>query len=91
MAKTKTRYVVVIDGEPGAFGLWVPDMPGCTSMGENVDGLDSRGPLCRDFCLARGYSAQVARSAVAQLKIIRVISLRPAKKGEQRRYAKEET
>ena len=33
----KTRFVVVIDGKPGAFGLWVPDMPGCTSMGETVD------------------------------------------------------
>ena len=33
----KTRFVVVIDGEPGAFGLWAPDMPGCTSMGESVD------------------------------------------------------
>ena len=33
----KTRFVVVIDGKPGGFGLWVPDMPGCTSMGETVD------------------------------------------------------
>ncbi len=37
MAKTRTRYAVVIDGEPGAFGLWVPDMPGCTSMGATLD------------------------------------------------------
>jgi predicted RNase H-like HicB family nuclease len=27
----------VIDGEPGAFGLWVPDMLGCTSMGKTED------------------------------------------------------
>ncbi|MFY9643403.1 MAG: type II toxin-antitoxin system HicB family antitoxin [Rhodomicrobium sp.] len=39
MGKAKTRYAVVIDGKPGAFGLWVPDMPGCTSMGETVDDL----------------------------------------------------
>ena len=39
MAKGKTRYAVVIDGEPGAFGLWVPDMPGCASMGTTVDEL----------------------------------------------------
>jgi len=39
MAKTTTRYVVVIDGKPGAFGMWVPDMPGCTSMGRTVDQL----------------------------------------------------
>ena len=36
-ARITTRFVAVIDGEPGAFGLWVPDMPGCTSMGETVD------------------------------------------------------
>ncbi len=38
-AKAKTRYAVLIDGEPGAFGLWVPDMPGCTSMASTLDGL----------------------------------------------------
>ena len=37
MNKAKTRFVVVIDGKPGAFGLWVPDMPGCTSMGKTMD------------------------------------------------------
>ena len=30
------NFVVVIDGGPGAYGLWVPDMPGCTSMGKTV-------------------------------------------------------
>ncbi len=37
MSKAKTRYAAVIDGGPGAFGLWVPDMPGRTSMGETQD------------------------------------------------------
>ena len=39
MSKPTTRYVVIVDGEPGALGLWVPDMPGCTSMGETLDEL----------------------------------------------------
>lgn len=39
MTKPTTRYVVIVDGEPGALGLWVPDMPGCTSMGETLDEL----------------------------------------------------
>jgi predicted RNase H-like HicB family nuclease len=39
MAKPTTRYAVVIDGESGAFGMWVPDMPGCTSMGNTLDEL----------------------------------------------------
>ena len=39
MSKAKTRFVVVVDGSPGAFGLWVPDMPGCTSAGETLDAV----------------------------------------------------
>lgn len=39
MRKPATRYVVVIDGKPGAYGLYVPDMPGCTSMGETIADL----------------------------------------------------
>lgn len=32
-----SRYVVVVDGAAGAYGVWVPDMPGCVSMGATVD------------------------------------------------------
>lgn len=39
MTKGKTGYAVVVDGEPGAFGLWAPDLPGCTSMGTTLDEL----------------------------------------------------
>jgi predicted RNase H-like HicB family nuclease len=35
-ATLATRYVVVVDGKPGAYGIWVPDMPGCTSMGDTM-------------------------------------------------------
>ena len=31
------RYFVLVDGEPGAYGVTVPDMPGCTSGGESTD------------------------------------------------------
>jgi predicted RNase H-like HicB family nuclease len=38
VAKTRsaTRYVVVVDGKPGAYGMYVPDMPGCYSMGGTI-------------------------------------------------------
>ena len=39
MKEPATRYVVVVDGKPGTFGMWVPDMPGCTSMGETLADL----------------------------------------------------
>jgi predicted RNase H-like HicB family nuclease len=31
------RYVAIVDGKPGAFGVVVPDLPGCTSGGASVD------------------------------------------------------
>jgi predicted RNase H-like HicB family nuclease len=34
--KPATRYIVVVDGKPGAYGMYVPDMPGCTSMGDTI-------------------------------------------------------
>jgi predicted RNase H-like HicB family nuclease len=34
--KPATRYIVVVDGKPGAYGMYVPDLPGCTSMGDTI-------------------------------------------------------
>jgi len=31
------RYVALIDGETGAYGVTVPDLPGCTSGGSTTD------------------------------------------------------
>jgi predicted RNase H-like HicB family nuclease len=31
------RYVALVDGKHGAYGVVVPDLPGCTSMGETTD------------------------------------------------------
>jgi predicted RNase H-like HicB family nuclease len=31
------RYVAIIDGRSGAFGVVIPDLPGCTSGGRTVD------------------------------------------------------
>lgn len=31
------RYVAIVDGKPGAFGVVVPDLPGCTSGGDTVE------------------------------------------------------
>jgi predicted RNase H-like HicB family nuclease len=33
-SRPATRYVVVVDGKPGAYGMYVPDMPGCTSIAD---------------------------------------------------------
>jgi predicted RNase H-like HicB family nuclease len=32
-----TRYVALIDGEPGAYGVVIPDLPGAAGAGKTVD------------------------------------------------------
>jgi predicted RNase H-like HicB family nuclease len=32
-----SRYVAIVDGTPGAYGVVVPDLPGCTSGGSTID------------------------------------------------------
>lgn len=31
------RYIALVDGKPGAYGVTIPDMPGCTSAGPTTD------------------------------------------------------
>jgi predicted RNase H-like HicB family nuclease len=31
------RYIGLIDGKKGAYGVVIPDFPGCTAMGKTVD------------------------------------------------------
>jgi predicted RNase H-like HicB family nuclease len=31
------RYVAIVDGTPGAYGVVIPDLPGCTSGGATID------------------------------------------------------
>ena len=32
-----SRYVALVDGKSGAYGVVVPDLPGCTSGGPTID------------------------------------------------------
>ena len=32
-----SRYVALIDGKAGAYGVVFPDLPGCTAMGRTMD------------------------------------------------------
>lgn len=31
------RYIAVVDGKGGAYGVSFPDAPGCTAMGKTMD------------------------------------------------------
>ena len=44
------RYVVVIDGKKGAYGVVVPDLLGCTAMGATIDeALANTAAAMRDW------------------------------------------
>lgn len=64
-----TRYVALIDGEPGAYGVVFPDCPGCAGMGETIeDALDSATEGLRiwvEAIEAQGDRAPIPRSMAA--------------------------
>jgi predicted RNase H-like HicB family nuclease len=46
------RYTVLVDGEPGAYGVVFPELPGCTAMGDTIEeALDNAGKALRDWML----------------------------------------
>ena len=34
-------YLVIVEGEPGNFSAYVPDLPGCTTVGETREEIES--------------------------------------------------
>jgi predicted RNase H-like HicB family nuclease len=65
-ALSMTRYVALIDGQPGAFGVVIPDCPGCAGMGDTIEeALDNAAEGLRDWMEAieaQGGAAPVPRS-----------------------------
>ena len=62
-----TRYIAVVDGEPGAFGISFPDAPGCVAMDKTIDavvvaGVEVLAAWMGDV-LAEGRLLPKARSA----------------------------
>lgn len=35
------NYLVIIEGEPGNYSAYVPDLPGCITVGETLDEVES--------------------------------------------------
>ena len=45
-----TRYIALIDGNAGAYGVVFPDLPGCAAMGRTMsDALDNAARALRDW------------------------------------------
>jgi predicted RNase H-like HicB family nuclease len=61
------RYVALIDGKPGAYGVVIPDLPGCTAMGKTLDqGLRNAADAARlwaEDAIADGDKLPKPRSA----------------------------
>jgi predicted RNase H-like HicB family nuclease len=64
-----THYIGLIDGKAGAYGIVVPDLPGCTSMGETIDEAFQNGVeavrLWAQDALSDGEALPVSRDMEA--------------------------
>ena len=60
------RYAALIDGKKGAYGVVIPDLPGCTAMGRTVD-----------EALRNAASAAVAWATVAKADGVKIAAPRP--------------
>lgn len=44
------RFIALIDGKAGNYGVTFPDLPGCTAMGKTIDeALDNAADALRDW------------------------------------------
>jgi predicted RNase H-like HicB family nuclease len=63
------RYVALVDGRPGAYGVVVPDLPGCTSAAATTDkalrGAVEAVRLWAEDAFADGETLPKPRSAEA--------------------------
>jgi predicted RNase H-like HicB family nuclease len=67
------RYVGLVDGEAGAYGVTVPDLPGCTSGGRTTDEALRNAVeairLWAEDAIADGEELPVPRSAEALRRV----------------------
>jgi predicted RNase H-like HicB family nuclease len=67
-----SRYVALVDGHSGAYGVVVPDLPGCSSGGATVDealvNAQEAVSLWADEMLAQGGEIPAPRAMEAALE-----------------------
>jgi predicted RNase H-like HicB family nuclease len=63
------RYGVIIDGKRGAYGVVIPDLPGCTAMGKTMDealaNASSAARAWAEVAIADGYAIPKPRTIEA--------------------------
>lgn len=45
MQEDQMQYIAIIDGLPGAYGVAIPDCPGCVAMGDTMDEAEERARI----------------------------------------------
>ena len=66
-----TRYIALIDGEEGGYGVIFPDLPGCTAMGATLDtALANAADALRDWVEVTAENGEAVPSPSA-LKALR--------------------
>jgi predicted RNase H-like HicB family nuclease len=68
------RYVALVDGRSGSYGLTVPDLPGCTSAAAAIDEVLRRATeavrlWAEDELAARGLTRSAFLASAARQKI----------------------
>ena len=66
-----TKYIALLDGEPGTYGISIPDCPGCVAMGDSEQNAveNARAALSRWMKnLASGKSERPVPSTAETLR-----------------------
>ena len=68
------RYIALVDGRSGSYGLTVPDLPGCTSAAATIDEVLRRATeavrlWAEDALAARGLTRSAFLASAAREKI----------------------
>ena len=81
------RYIALIDGKPGAYGVVFPDAPGCAAMGKTIDEALAHARKRQQFGKAIGefqlVQAMIADSKV-EISAARALILETARKRDRR-------
>jgi predicted RNase H-like HicB family nuclease len=65
--KTMSRYIALVDGKRGAYGVVIPDLPGCYGMGKTIDealrDAASAAVAWAEVAIADGHKIPAPRTA----------------------------
>jgi predicted RNase H-like HicB family nuclease len=74
-----TRYIALLDGKYGAYGVAFPDLPGCVAMGETAEeAITNAGESLREFVIEARESGEAVPQATPLEDLLRNSEVREA-------------